>query len=139
MSGVKKLAEGLRSFARLRQAIADLDKKIQQGVANDVTGYLNMVAPDAFRAGRTVYETPRPIGVNGNFLTLKDTGTVEERLMFKSDGRTVRASLGTTYAKYLIGKYKILPFPGDIPFAWRDKIEQIVREYREDFEREAAR
>lgn len=62
-------------------------------------------------------------------LDLYETGKTRETLKFVVDGTIVRCRLGPRYAKYLIGKYKILPI-GDrtaMPTAWRFALGELVR------------
>lgn len=137
MSGVSNLGKGITSLNRLRASIKALPLRIRTAVAKDARGILDDYMQDAFREGRTVYDTPRPLGVNGNRLTLKKSGITQATLHFKVVGTIIRAELARRYQRYLIGKYKIMP--QRLPVRYAQALEQLVREYVEDFEREAAR
>lgn len=137
MSGVGGLNKGITSIARLRSAIKDLPRNLRQAVANEASGYLDIELRADFDAGRTVYNTPRPLGVSGQQLSLVKSRKTRDNIGFRSTGTIVRAELYTRYAKYLIGKYKILP--QRLPVDWQAYLENLVREYREDWEREQAR
>ncbi len=137
MSGVANLNAGITTIARLRKAIADLPLRIRQAVATDAADALNAEVRADFARGVTVYDEPRPAGVKGQKLSLVKTGTTKRETGFDAKGTIVRAELATRYAKYLVGKYRILP--QKIPPAWQRMLEKIVREYREDWEREALR
>ena len=155
MSGVKNIRSGIDSMSRLKSAIRDLPVRIRSSVAKDTSGYLDIEVRAVFAAGQTVFDTPRPLGTSGNTLTLVDprpspktsrqwkkrkgtwphTGQhVRDSLGFTSNGTVVRAVLGQKYAKYLVGKYRILPML--LPSAWQAQIERIVDEYRDDWNRE---
>lgn len=67
----------------------------------------------------------------------RSRGHVKDGLSFVATGTILRAELSQPYAKYLVGKYKILPM--SLPADWGRELEKIVREYREDFEREVSR
>jgi hypothetical protein len=142
VSGVTNMAGGISSIARLRSTIKALPLRIRSAVAKDAEAILNSELSDNFAAGRTVYDTPRPLSVAretiGQPLSLVKTGKTKGALQFVTIGTILRASLGTKYAKYLVGKYKVMP-NGALPAAWRSKLETLVREYAEDLEREAAR
>ena len=137
MSGVKSLARGISSINRLKSAIKELPLRIRSAVAQDAAGVLTNRMRDAYEEGRTVYNTPRPLSVDGKPLSLVQTGRTKGALFFVAIGTIVRAQLPTRYAKYLVGKYKIMP--QSLPVEWREELEKLVREYREDFEREMSR
>lgn len=171
MSGVAGLARGITSINRLRASIKALPLRIRTAVAKDAAEILTDELRADFKAGRTVYDTPRPLSVDGQPLSLvsgrgarhryrhqhastvgevkaleakreqldayRGRGHVKDSLAFVQIGTIIRAQLGQPYAKYLVGKYKILP--QRLPVSWQAKLETIVREYAEDFEREAMR
>lgn len=64
-------------------------------------------------------------------LTLLKSGTVRGTIKFVvkgGEGTTIRAHLGTPYAKYLIGKYKIMPCGNSaMPFQWREALDEISK------------
>ncbi len=137
MSGVRNMRAGITSIGKLNVRMRELPLRIRASVAKDAEAVLTKLMRDEFNAGKTVYDSPRPLGVNGNALTLVKSGKVKNALFFVAIGTILRASLGTKYARYLIGKYKIMPH--SLPAAWRAKLEQIVREHEEDFAREMSR
>jgi hypothetical protein len=137
MSGVRGLSRGITSINRLKAAIKELPLRIRHAVANDAAEILSARMRESFDAGQTVYSTPRPLSVDGKPLTLVKTGKTKGQLFFVAIGTILRAQMPTRYAKYLVGKYKVMP--QSLPVAWRGELEQLVREYREDFERELAR
>lgn len=141
MSGVANMSAGITSLNRLRSTIKALPLRIRSAVAKDAEEVLTRRAQEAYDSGKTVYETPRPTskakGSEGAALTLKKSGKARGALAFVAIGTIVRAQLGMRYAKYLVGKYKILP--QSLPALWRSDLEKLVREYAEDFQREALR
>lgn len=110
-----------RLKARLRAMPVSLAHDVAKRTAPAVTS----LATSAFTSGRTVYDDPRPRGVDGQPLALRRTGDTEKTIRFVSNGRIVRCVLGTRYAKYLIGKYAILPM-GRIPARWQARIAELV-------------
>jgi len=141
VSGVANMAAGISSINRLRSTIKALPLRIRSAVAKDAEAVLTRRAQESFDGGETVYGTPRPTSKSkahpGTALTLKKSGKTRGALSFVAVGTIVRAALGTRYAKFLVGKYQVLPM--SLPASWRAKLETLVREYREDFEREALR
>lgn len=94
-------------------------------IAPQITG----MAQESYDNGQTVYGDARLEGVKGP-LSLYDTGDTRSKMRFVATGSIVSCFLGTTYAKYLIGKYRILPI-GDrtkIPVAWDRAVRRIIDE-----------
>jgi len=113
--------QGLRARLKAIPATAALETARQGAPA--ITGE----AGGAYDAGLTVYGSARPQGRRG-FLTLVRSGATRSMMRFVSDGTTtIRASLGTRYAKYLIGKYQILPSGGGaaLPASWKQRLSDI--------------
>lgn len=137
MSGVKNITRGIDSINRLKAAIKDTPLRIRRAVALDAAEILSARMRDSFAAGQTVYDTPRPLSVDGKPLSLVKTGRTKEALNFVAIGTILRAQLPTKYAKFLVGKYKIMP--QRLPAAWAQELATLVREYREVFEQEMAR
>lgn len=114
----------------LRKLGARLNKfptTLVHNVANKTAPSLTQKANAAYGSGRTVYGDARPKGALGAPLSLKRTGATEATLRFVAIGTIVRCVLGTPYAKYLIGKYRILPM-GRMPVAWSQQISDYVKE-----------
>lgn len=116
--------QNLRALAK---ALRDLPTRVQQNVAARVAPVLTAKADGAYASGQTVYGDARPAGVHGNALSLVRSGDTEARMRFVAIGTVVRCSLGKRYAKFLIGKYRILPM-GRMPTSWSQAIGDIARE-----------
>lgn len=117
-----------RSFRGLRQELGALPITVSQAIAQRAAPELTRRARAAYLSGKTAYGDDRPEGVDGAALTLMRTGATFRTLRFVQSGTIVRCALGTRYAKYLIGKYRVLPV-GDLtamPAAWARAIDQIV-------------
>lgn len=110
--------------ARLRRMPVTLAHAVAQRAAPETT----MLTTAAFDSKRTVYGEARPEGVAGP-LTLRKTGATESTLRFVANGTIVRCVLGTRWARYLIGKYRVLP-NGGLPVLWRRRLGSIVEETR---------
>lgn len=115
----------LSTFNRLKKNLRALPISLAHDVAKRAAPNMTDFATGAYNSGRTVYDAARPLGVNGNRLSLHRTGDTEKTLRFKADGRIVRCVLGTRYAKYLIGKYGVLP-SGRIPARWQARLAELV-------------
>lgn len=108
--------------ARLRSLPVVLAQNVARAVAPELTG----VAQADFEAGRTADGGTRPLGVRGNALSLVQSGITQASIRFVDIGTRVRAVLGARYAKYLVGKYGILP-KGPLPRAWATTIDATAR------------
>jgi hypothetical protein len=79
----------------------------------------------AYDGGRTVYGEARPPAVDGGTLTLHKSGATARDLRFEAIGTVIRCKLGPRWARYLIGKYAILP-NGALPAAWSKRLGDLV-------------
>lgn len=113
----------LKSFAKKLSKVSTV---AAQAVATRAAAPLTSRAGSDYDGGRTAYGEARPPGVNGNALSLVKSGDTRSLLRFTSIGTRVRVVLGTPYAKFLIGKYKILP--NSLPRPWATELERITGE-----------
>jgi hypothetical protein len=124
--GLRRIGAG--SFQDIKARLRALPTSMAHDVARSAAPVLTAMAREAFASGVNVYGDERPTGVDGRFLDLRDTGATEASLLFVANGSIMRCVLGPKYAKYLIGKYKILPI-GDrtaIPVAWYREIVRLT-------------
>jgi len=117
----------------LKKLIGDLQKQagvvVAQEVAARAAPKVTALALAEFDAGRTAYGDPRPEGVDGRELTLVRTGATRAALRFAAVGTVIRCVLGPRYARYLVGKYRILPSgQQSVPFRWRRAISDVARD-----------
>lgn len=99
---------------------------IAHDVAQRAAPALTTKTREAFDAGRSVYGEPRPNGADGKPLTLRKSGSVSRDLRFVANGSIVRCVLGPDYARYLIGKYGVLP-NGALPADWSRRLHELVK------------
>jgi hypothetical protein len=111
----------------LQKNLRKLPITIAHDIAQRAAPKMTDLTRGDFDAGTTVYGQPRPRGVDGAPLDLERTGATRRALMFTATGMIVRAVLGTKYARYLIGKYDILP-NGALPVKWRAELQKLVSE-----------
>ena len=121
------LRGNLSQMRDLKRRIAALPTTVAHDVASRAAPAMTGLTRDAFAAGESVYGDARPPAVGGGALTLRKTGATERELRFVSVGTIVRCVLGPKYARYLIGKYAILPM-GALPSKWSARLRKIVDE-----------
>lgn len=124
MSGLRGNPENLRALAK---SIRRLPTVVAQNVAAKVAPVITQKASSAYSSGQTVYGDARPTGVQGNALSLVETGATKGRVYFVAVGTVVRCVLGTRQSRFLIGKYRILPM-GRMPVAWSQSIGVTARQ-----------
>jgi hypothetical protein len=129
--GVSRLRGDLGTLRALKNSIAGMPVSLSHAVAARVAPELTSQAQASYDAGVTVYGTARPASiVDGHPLDLVQSGAVRRDMKFNALGTKVTVTLGPRYAKYLVGKYVILPI-GDrsaIPAPWVAAVDRIVKE-----------
>jgi hypothetical protein len=118
----------LSTLRGLKQRIAQMPVSVAHEVAQRAAPALTGLAVGAFDARQNVYGDARKAGPEG-VPSLVKTGATKRTLAATSNGTIVRFVLGTPWAKYLIGKYGILPIRA-LPSAWRNRLDGIVAETR---------
>jgi hypothetical protein len=121
----------LSSLKRMKQTLKDLPRTVAVDVAKRAAPALTDLTQEAFSGGRNVYGDARPVSkVDGSALTLERTGATKGQLRFVQVGTIVRCVLGPKYARYLIGRYGVLP-NGSLPVGWSVKLGEIVKATKE--------
>lgn len=120
--GLKGNPQRIKTFAAQLRA---LPITLAAAVAEKAAPAMTELTTSAYDGGKTVYGDARPKAESGGNLDLEESGDTRAQVRFVRIGTIVRCSLGTLYAKYLIGKYKILP-NGPVPAVWRAKLDAIL-------------
>lgn len=118
-------ARGLRSIQSLKRVLQKLPITATARIAAGAAPAMSDLAQGAHSSGKTVYDRPRPRGVDGEALSLDRTGATKRALQFLATGRDIRTTTLPRYAKFLIGKYGLLP-NGPLPQAWRERLRDIA-------------
>jgi hypothetical protein len=118
-------AKALRSINSLKKALRNLPITATARIAARAAPAMSTLAQDAHASGKTVYDRPRPLGVDGDEISLERTGATRRALNFIATGRDIRTAALPRYAKYLIGKYDLLP-NGPLPASWRERLQEIA-------------
>lgn len=116
---------GLRSIKSLKRALTKLPITATARIAARAAPAMSALAGGAYGTGRTVYDRPRPRGVDGGELSLERTGASRRAMRFSATGRDIRTAVLPRYTRYLIGKYDVLP-NGPLPLAWRERLREIA-------------
>jgi len=124
MAGLKG---DLSSLKRLKANLRALPLSIAHDVSQRAAPAMTDLTQQAFTSKRNVYGEARPLSTQAGHkqLTLHRTGAVQAALRFVANGTVLRCVIGPNYARYLIGKYGILP-NGALPASWSRRLGEIV-------------
>lgn len=124
MSGVKGNPATLKE---LRKKLLELPRTVAIRTAAEGASVINDLARSQYTSGQTVYSTSRPVGAKGDKLDLVESGATLNTMHFASAGTTIWCVLGPRWAKYLVGKYAILPRK-QLPAAWSEALAAVLRD-----------
>jgi hypothetical protein len=114
-----------RTLRALAKALRKLPITASARIAARAAPEMSQLAGGAYDTGVTVYNAARPRGTDGSALSLEQTGATRRAVEFRATGRDIRTAPLPRYARYLIGKYDILP-NGPLPAAWRERMTRIA-------------
>lgn len=117
--------KGNQALVPLKKALAALPRTVAYDVAHDAATLLTRLSRAAHSTKRNVYGDAYPVGVDGDQLTIRRTGKALDGMRFEAIGTIVRCVLTQPYAKYLIGKYRVLP-NGVLPAYWARALNELV-------------
>lgn len=109
----------------LKRTLRTLPVTVAASVARRASPALTQFTAEAFASRQTVYGDARPSSATGAPLSLVKSGATRDALRFVTVGTIIRCVLPTRWAKYLIGKYGILP-NGALPVRWSRELGKIV-------------
>jgi hypothetical protein len=116
----------LRSIKGIKQSLRALPVTVAADISKRAAPAFTSLTRSAFDGRTTVYGDARPTGVDGNELSLVKSGATQDALRFISVGTIVRCVLPTKWARYLIGKYGVLP-NGALPVGWSRRLSEIAQ------------
>lgn len=83
-----------------------------------------------FDAGETAYGDSRPDGFHGPVTVVK-SGKLRSYLSFAATGRRIRCVLAVPYARFMVGRFKVLPSgSASLPYAWSQELDAIAKRVR---------
>ncbi len=111
MSGLKGNVASLQNFSK---KIGELSKVVAIKIAAASADALTEVARASFDAGQDPYGNAWEPGDKGERVTLKKSGGTERGLYYVAIGTKLRARFAVAYAKYQVGRRRVLPTQGDV-------------------------
>ena len=100
------------SIAKFAQDLRKLPRVVAIKVAEAAAPALTSLAKSTFDAGENPYGLTWAPGEKGQRVTLRKTGTLAGFIRYVATGTRLRVALGTSYAKYQIGKRPVFPRQG---------------------------
>lgn len=114
-----------------------LPRVLAHRVTEKAAPALTALAKDTFGAGEDAYGNSWAPGHKGQQVTLTKTGALARYLVYVAIGTKLRVALGTSYAKYQIGKRPVFPRHGDeLPVAYSATLAKIAQAEAKAFLRE---
>lgn len=114
------------SIKALKANLRALPLSVAHDVSQRAAPAMSDLTQAAFASKRNVYGEARPVSkVDGKPLELHRTGAVQGALKFVANGTVLRCVLGPKYARFLIGKYGILP-NGALPTSWSRRLGELA-------------
>ena len=116
-----------RTIAKFAKGLQGLSVRAAMRIAAKAAPVITDAAQASFAARTDPYGQPWREGVDGKPVDLQETGKLRAGLAFYAVGRRIVAKLGTKYAKYQVGKRRVLP-PGGrpLPLAWSQSLADIA-------------
>lgn len=124
MSGLVGNPRTIKKFAQSLQVVST---RAAMRIAAKSAPVITDAAQASFAARTDPYGQPWREGKDGKPVDLFETGKLRRGLAFYAIGRRIIAKLGTKYAKFQVGKRRVLP-PGGrpLPVAWSQALADIA-------------
>jgi hypothetical protein len=122
----------MNALAKFANDLRNLPRVVALKVALAAAPVLTDLAKETFDAGENAYGQTWAPGVKGQRVTLRRTGDLSSFIRYVAIGTKLRVALGTSYAKYQIGKRPVFP-RGDLPTAYVEALHRTaVRVVKEE-------
>lgn len=115
---------GNTTLGELKSKLRALPTAVAHRTANAAAPTMTGLTAGAYDAGQNVYGEARPRGVQG-VLSLVKSGATRRDVRFVATGTIVRCVLPQKYARFLVGKYGILP-NGAMPAEWARRLRELT-------------
>lgn len=118
-----------QTLRNIAKNIGDVPQVVRIRIAARAAGAITDLALGSFDAGVTPFGDAWAPGSEGQDVDLYESGALRATLRFVAIGGRVRCVMGVKYARFQVGKRRVLPAPGQtMPQNWRDAIAAISRE-----------
>jgi len=123
------LSGNVQSLKDFSAKLLALPRVVAIKVAEAAAPALTDAARATFDAGQDAYGDTWAIREDGTRATLKKSGALASKIQYVATGTRLRVALGTSYAKYVLGKRPALPRQGAaLPVAYVDALRRTAAE-----------
>lgn len=120
-------AQAIASIRRFSDDLRRLPERLAHEVAEAAAPELTKLSQANFNASENPYGVPWDPSIEGEKVTLRQTGLLARTLVYKPIGRKLRMQLGPRYAKYQVGKRRVAPTQGAaLPPEWSRTLARIA-------------
>ncbi len=120
------LVGDLNRLRDLKRSLKSVPVTAVAKIASAAAPVITAQAQATFRSGQDVFGAPRLKSVQGGNLSLVQSGATRNAINFIATGRDIRVARLPKYAKFLIGRYGILPNGKQLPQTWRGALGAIA-------------
>ena len=118
-----------RTIKRFLASLQSLPVRVTSKIAERSAPVITSAVQASFAAGTDPYGQPWAPGADGQKVDLYQTGALRRGLAFYPVGRRLMARLGVRYAKFQVGRRRVLPPGGKpLPVAWSEQLATIANE-----------
>lgn len=117
----------LSSMSKLAANLRALPVSLANEIAKRAAPVISEFSKETFDTSRDPYGAPWAPGVDGQRVTLRDTGKLETFVRYVAIGKRIRVALGVPYAKYQIGKRPVYPRAGLLPKKYAEALERLAQ------------
>ena len=115
------------SLAKFSRALKDMRKGVAIDIAARAAPVITEFAKESFAKSEDPYGAAWLPSVDGDTVTLQDTGSLRDQIHYVAIGTLLRVKLGVKHAKYQIGKRPVYPKQGGLlPKKYTDALDKIV-------------
>ena len=119
-------AQTLKGFSDRLRAIP---RVVAHAVAKRAAETVTEAARSTFRKSEDAYGVPWAPGVEGQAVTLRESGRLFDQIRYVAIGNRLRIALGVAYAKYQIGTRPVFPRQNSpLPPAYVEALESARNE-----------
>jgi len=123
MSNAQAIASLAKFSAGLRSLPTIVAIKVAEAAAPILTGLVHAT----FEASENAYGTSWVPGADGQTVKLRKSGNLAKNVAYTAVGTKIRLRLGTSYAKYQVGRRPIAPPQGGaLPVAYAKALSDVA-------------
>jgi hypothetical protein len=117
------------SIHKFSQGLRELPRLVANRAATLAADRFTAVAMSTFERSENAYGRSWILSSKGERVTLRDSGSLARTIRYKAIGTRIRVELGTSYAKYQVGRRPTFPTQTSaLPPAYADALKASLAE-----------